>query len=30
MGEGERVYLIRVFVDFERRPPAVVTVYRNN
>jgi acetone carboxylase gamma subunit len=25
---GDKIYLVRVFVDLDRRPPDVVTVYR--
>jgi hypothetical protein len=28
MGEAGRIYLIRVFVDVDRRPAEVVTAYR--
>src|SRR5512138_1804335 len=28
VGEPPKVYLLRVFVDVDRRPPHVVTVYR--
>lgn len=30
MGEGGRVYLMRVFVDLDRDVPEVVTVYRTS
>jgi hypothetical protein len=30
MGEPPRIYLLRVFVDIDRRPPEVVTVYRTS
>jgi hypothetical protein len=30
MGEPLKIYLIRVFVDINPRPPAVVTVYRTS
>lgn len=30
MGEPGKTYLVRVFVDVERRPPEVVTAYRTS
>jgi len=30
MGEPARTYLVRVFVDGDRRPPEVVTAYRTS
>lgn len=30
MGTPEKMYLVRVFVDIERRPPEVITVYRSS
>jgi hypothetical protein len=30
MGEPARIYLLRVFVDVDRRPAEVVTVYRTS
>jgi hypothetical protein len=30
MGESKEVYLLRVFVDTDRTPPEVVTVYRTS
>ena len=30
MGTPEKVYLVRVFVDIERRPPEVITAYRTS
>ena len=30
IGEPPRIYLLRVFVDIDRRPPYVVTVYRTS
>ncbi len=30
MGTPEKMYLVRVFVDIERRPPGVITVYRTS
>ena len=30
MGEPPKVYLLRVFVDVDRHPPEVVTVYRTS
>ena len=29
-GEPSRTYLLRIFVDLDRTPPAVVTVYRTS
>jgi hypothetical protein len=29
-GEPPKIYLLRVFVDIDRRPPHVVTVYRTS
>ncbi len=29
-GEPPRIYLLRVFVDVDRQPPVVVTVYRTS
>ncbi len=30
MGEPKKVYILRVFVDIDRTPPHVVTVYRTS
>ncbi len=30
MGEPAKLYLVRVFVDVDRQPPDVVTVYRTS
>jgi hypothetical protein len=30
IGDPRKVYLIRVFVDVDRRPPEVVTAYRTS
>ena len=30
MGERSKIYLLRVFVDIDLRPPFVVTVYRTS
>jgi len=30
MDEPEHIFVIRVFVDMERKPPEVVTVYRSS
>ncbi|OHB61834.1 MAG: hypothetical protein A2Y76_07365 [Planctomycetes bacterium RBG_13_60_9] len=30
MGDPPRTYLLRVFVDTDRKPPVVVTVYRTS
>ncbi len=30
MGEPPKIYLLRVFVDIDRKPPHVVTVYRTS
>jgi hypothetical protein len=30
MGEPPKTYLLRVFVDIDRKPPYVVTVYRTS
>nr|MBC7245068.1 DUF4258 domain-containing protein [Chloroflexota bacterium] len=30
LGEPPRLYLLRVFVDIDRTPPEVVTVYRTS
>ena len=30
LGEPSRTYLLRVFVDVDRQPPAVVTVYQTS
>ncbi len=30
MGTPEKMYLVRVFVDIERRPPEVITAYRTS
>ena len=30
LGEPPKTYLLRVFVDVDRKPPAVVTVYRTS
>lgn len=30
MGTPEEMYLVRVFVDIERRPPEVITAYRTS
>ena len=30
MGEPPKIYLVRVFVDIDPRPPYVVTVYRTS
>ena len=30
VGQPERPYLLRVFVDIDRKPPEVVTVYRTS
>jgi hypothetical protein len=30
MGDPPRIYLLRVFVDVDRHPPTVVTVYRTS
>jgi hypothetical protein len=30
LGEPPKTYLLRVFVDTDRRPPEVVTVYRTS
>jgi hypothetical protein len=30
LGEPPKTYLLRVFVDMDRKPPAVVTVYRTS
>ena len=30
MGEPPKIYLLRVFVDINPKPPAVVTVYRTS
>ena len=29
-GDGDKIYLLRVFVDIDREPPKVVTVYRTS
>ncbi|RPJ22878.1 MAG: DUF4258 domain-containing protein [Chloroflexi bacterium] len=29
-GEPPKIYLLRVFVDIERKPPHIVTVYRTS
>ena len=30
MGEPPKTYILRVFVDIDRKPPYVVTVYRTS
>ena len=30
MGQPPRMYIIRVFVDMDRKPPHIVTVYRTS
>ncbi len=30
MGEPLKIYILRVFVDIDRKPPYVVTVYRTS
>jgi Domain of unknown function (DUF4258) len=30
MGEPRKTYLLRIFVDIDRKPPHVVTVYRTS
>ena len=30
MGDPAKIYLVRVFVDVDRQPPEVVTVYRTS